>query len=255
MAPEWLNLFCTPVLTGTGTTAGFTYTQIPNDTSDDKQRWTVELGGTDTWPQEYKVAGCTGKKLDLSFKHGDVWRANVDLVGVLVATGAKTGALTRRTPIHVEGSGTKLWIDTSTFGSTAISARLLSGSFTIEDGVTDRITLDGNTVGPDLYAPSKTIVNAQRKVSCKLVLDFTAATEYTAFRAATIQKVQIQRIGAAIGSGFYTETINIAGAWRTFAMGDDAGEMTAAIELGGMYDTGLAADYKFVTINNVATIP
>ncbi len=253
-APWWLNLFATPVTAGVGAGADKTWTQKPNDAADDKKRATIELGGKDTWPTEFQVSGCTGKKLALQIRQNDVWRADVDLLGLVVKKQAKTAALSARSVTHVEGSGTKVYVDTTTFGTTEIVGRVVSADVTIEDGVVDRNTLDGNATGGDLYAPAKTALVEARKVSAKVVAEFSATTEYDDFRAANIKKLRLVRTGAVLGGSNYRAQLDIAGAWRTFAMGDDNGLITAELELSALYDTGLAADWQAVHVNGLAAL-
>lgn len=251
-APWWLNLFTTPQTTGTGAGADKTYTNIPSDTADDHKRVTLEIGARDTWPEEYRIAGCTGKKLTLTIDGTDFWRADIDLIGLVLTAQAKTAALSARSVTHVPSPGTVISVDSTTFGAGPLTGRVVSAEITIEDGAEARRTVDGNTL--DVLAATKTVIVAPRKVGAKVIAEFSSAAEHTAFLAASIQKVRIKKTGAVLGSSNWSEQIDINGVWRSFARADSSGLVVAEMELAALYDATLAADFKAVTVNDQGTL-
>ena len=251
--PWWLNFFCTPVTTGTGVGADKTYTQLPHDTADDAKRATLEIGGRDTWASEFKLAGCSGQKFDLAIKRDGLWRMSSTLLGTLLTKASKTAALSARTVQHIVAAGTKVYLDSaSAFGTTQLVGRLISADVSIENGLIQREPVDGHP--SDGLAPAALVLTERRKVSAKVVATFDAITEFDAWRAATAQRLRLKQTGPTLGGSAYSAQLDLGGAWKSFGIGDAGGIVTAEMELSGLYDSAIAADWKSVTVNAQATL-
>lgn len=250
--PWFANFFTTPITTGTGASTDKNYLNTPSDTADVGKRATFEVGGRDTWTTEFKVAGCAGKSFGLKWDRKGLWRMDATFLGMGITKASKTGALTARTVKHIVGAGTKTYIDASTLGSTVITARLISGEFDVTEDMSPQYTLDGTAA--DAYAPGSIALTGNRKVTCKLKLLFTAATEWDAFRAATIQKVRIKQAGPVLGVSFWSAQLDVVGVWETYSFDDEGGALTATIGLKALYDSTLAADWALSTFNDQTTL-
>lgn len=250
--PWFANFFTTPDVDGSGASTDKTWTNMPSDTSDAGKRATFEVGGRDTWPTEFKIAGCAGKSFGLKWDRKGLWRMDATFVGMGLTKASKTGALSARTVKHVVGAGTKTYIDASTMGSTIITARLISGEFEDVEEMTPQYTLDGS--GSDAYAPGSITLTGNRKVTCKLKLLFSATTEWDAFRAATIQKVRVKQTGPTLGASTYSVSLDMVGAWETYEFDDEGGALTATIGLKALYDSTLASDWALYTVNELTTL-
>lgn len=251
--PWWLNLFATPQTTGTGAGADKTYTHVPADAADDAKKVTLELGGRDSWPTEFKLAGCGGKKLEISIKRAGLWRMNATVLGMLLSKAAKTGALSTRVLQHVVAAGTKVYCDgASAFGTTQLVGRLVEGTISIEDGRIQRDALEGHPSDP--LAPVATVLAERRKVTAKAVVTFDAVAEFDAWRAATSQRVRFKQTGPVLGGSNYSAQLDVAGVWKSWSPGDQDGVITAELELSGLYDSSIAADWKAVTVNAAGTL-
>lgn len=254
--PWWLNLVGTPVASGTGAGADKTWLHVPSETADNARRATLEVGARDAWPSEFRLAGCAAQSLSISIGREGLWRLSATLVGTLLAKQARTAALAVRTVQHVPAPGTAVWLDsTSAFGTTAVAGRLLSAEVTIETGMIARRALDGNTVGPDPLAPTATVIAGRRSLSASIVAIFSSIVEFDAWRAATAQRLRLRRTGPVLGGSNWRATLDLAGIWRTFAIGDSDGLVTAELELAGVLDASIAAEWRAEVVNDLATLP
>lgn len=253
-APWWFNMFLGPLTAGTGAGAdkvwAFTSTQIV-DTSDNLKSTSWEVGGKDTRPGEYKIAGVMGKSLSLSIKQDQAWTFKASMIGQVVTVASKTGALTPITGIvDVLGTTTKLFIDTSSaFGTTQRTAAVLSADIDITVGTAPRYTLDSNR------AAVRMAVVGNRSISAKIVAEYDAQTEYTATHAATAKRVRLSSTGPSLGGSNYVCQIDLPGVWESWEVGDDDGVVTEQLTLAGQYDTTPASDIAASVTNASATLP
>jgi len=250
--PWILNLFGTPCTTGAGAGADKTWTHAPSDVADVAKRYTLEVGGRDTWPNEFKLAGCTGVSWGVKIDRKGLWRADLSVVGMALTKAAKTAALSARACTYVVGAGTKAYIDPTTFGTTAIVGRVMQAEFSHVEAMVQGDTLDGTVADP--LAPTGVSLRDNRKITAKVKLQFTASTEWDAFRAGTIQKVRLYQKGAVLGGSFWSVTLDINGAWETLALDDDGGLLTVTLGLRALYDTTLAGDWKCVVVNDLTAL-
>lgn len=253
-APWWFNHFLGPLATGVGAGAdktwAFTGTEI-SDTADNLKSSSWELGGKDTRPGEYKVAGVMGQKLSLSMKQDSVWTYKASLIGQVVTIAAKTGALSAAaTIVDVLGTLTKVYIDTSSaFGTTQRVGAIVNGDIDITVGSNPRYTLDGQR------NPFRMAVTGNRSISAKLVVEYDVQGEYTATHAATAKRVSIRATGPTLAATTYKCTLDLPGTWDSWESGDDDGVVTEELTLTGQYDATPAADIGASVITDSATLP
>lgn len=253
-APWWFNLFLGPLAAGTGAGANKTWTfgsTVVSDVADNLKSASFEIGGVDTWPGEYKIAGCVGQKLSLSIKQDAPWTYSATLIGQTVTVASKTGSLARVSGIKdVLGTGTKAYFDTaSSFGTTARVGTVISADIDISLGTSARYTLDATR---NAY---RMAVTGPRDIKAKIVTEYAAQTDYTAAHAGTAQRLRIEGVGDTLGTGTYKCTIDIPGTWEGPTFGDDSGVITQELNLAAQYDTTPAADINAAVVNASATLP
>lgn len=253
-APWWLNLFLGPLAAGTGAAADKTWTfdsTVVSDTADNLKSASIELGGKDARPAEYKLAGAMGQKLTLSIKPGEPWRYKATLLATSITAAAKTASLsTLSSIVDVLTTLTKVYIDTtSVFGTTQRVGSVVSAEIEIGIGTGVRYTLDGSR------NPTRQAVVGPRAISAKLIVEYDSQTEYTAAQAATAKRVRIEATGPTLGASAYRCTLDLPGTWDAYDWGDDGGVRTETLTLVGQYDATPAADIAAVVVNASATLP
>ena len=257
--PNILNCVLGPLSTGTGAGAdklwAFTGTSntIISDVGDNLKSMCFEVGGVDTWPQEYKLSGCVCTKFELSIKQDQPWTYKITWLGTLAAIGAKTGGLTPVASLQdVLGNTTKAYLDTSSgFGTTQVVGSVLSADITIDIGAVSRYTLDS------LKSPYRVAVTSPRNITAKVILEHNATTDYTATFAATAQRLRIKSQGPVLGGTFWIAQFDIPGVWNTFTFGKDGDVITEELAYQAQYDSvaGMVADIgASVTTNSAALL-
>ena len=250
-APMWLNMALAPVATGINATADklWTFGTI-NDTADDLKAYTFEVGGKDTWPNEYQVAGCVMNSLEIDVKQDGVWTYKASIWGYKVVIAAKTAALSfMAAPTDVLGLHTKVYIDPTTIGTTQQVGRIVSANFKIDQGFDRRFTLDSQS------SAYRIALIKERKVTAKIVAEYDAQINYTAWAADTAQKVRIKAQGAVLGSSFYISQFDFYGTWDSLVLGQDQGVVTTELNLMGRYDTTAATDVGAAITTTQAALP
>ncbi len=257
--PWWMNLFLAPLTTGVGAGTAKTYTQTPSDTiaaigpsASAVQSATFEVGGKDTWPSPFQIAGVIGKTLSLTITPENVWSGKAVLLGQITAQHALTGALSNRAiAAYATGPQTKLFLDsTSAFGTTALVGRGVSADWSIDLKPVSRHTLDA------LTTPYRLALPEAYQIKCKVTAEFSALTEYNAYTAKTAQRLQIAYTGASIaGGGNHSIVLNHGGIWNTLDIVDDKGIWAITMESEQLYDSSISAAMQSVAVNTVATLP
>ncbi len=249
-----LNGLCTPAAAVAGTT-DYTWTHVPPDVPDGLDwRYTFEVGATDQWPEEYRLSGCALSKLVLKGKPGDFWRMDADFVALLLEEQSKTLSLAPRTTLHhIPFAGTVLSLDSSSvFGTTPLTGLVDGFELTIEDGKT---SLRGTGNADDPRFPQRIERTKRRTVTAKITAEWDSAAYRAAFLAGTPQRLRLSQVGASLGASHWTATIDIAGTWRSMPHSESDGLMMLDLELGGQYDSSIAADWKATIVNNLAVSP
>jgi hypothetical protein len=257
--PWWMNLFLAPLTTGTGAGTAKTYSQTPNDTvtsigpsSSAVQSATFEVGGKDTWPSAFQIAGCIGKTLTLTITPEQVWHAKATLLGMATAQHALTGSLSNRAiAAYATGPQTKVYLDsTSAFGTTQLVGRGVSADWTLDLKPVSRHTLDGTTTPYRLALPEAYAIKS------KVTAEFSAIAEYNAWTTKTAQRLQLAYTGAPIsGGGNHAITLNHGGVWNTLDVVDDKGIWAITMESEQLFDSSIAAALQSVTVNTVSPLP
>lgn len=235
----------------TGATADKSWAMLPSDSAPDGvPRYSLEMGGRDTWADEEKVAGCVLSSLEIKWNKADDWELALDYMGVRNTQATKTGSLTLPTALQfILGRLTRVYVDPTTFGSTAW-ARGVSGSIKIENELSERFGSDGNDY------PNRIVV-LQRNVTASLIVEYDATSKVgrTAWRAGTVEKLRIGATGPTLGATAYSAAIDIPGTWDTNEISDDNGIVTLACDLTAQYNSSLGADVAATVVCSLTAVP
>lgn len=251
------NLFIQPVSTGSGNPAATWSFTSPSDTSDNLESYSMEVGGKDTWPTEYLVAGLRGKSLSIDIKQDGLWTLDVGLIGKQVTTGTKTSALSLPSNSHgggpplvnVRGVETKLYIDGTTFGSTVQTGKFVSGTVNLNVGMNPRYTMDG------IAYPYRVAQTDPREVSAEVVIEYDATTERTHWATGSNRLVRFEAVGPGLGSTTYLARLDVSGVWESRELGNDGNVITEQLTLRGQYNTGLAGELTMTLRNSITARP
>lgn len=201
--PWWLNL----ALDGgnrTGTTTGstppgYTYTLIPNDTTDDLDSATLKYGDGST---VYRFRRCMVNTATFRCNPNEggeaTWRMAANLMAIYDGASPTitfdSPTAISRTPIYSNGS--KLYFDTaSAIGTTAQNLLLRNMSFTINNNLEEkRFVESGATPAADVGR------GFQRITGDFTVEHLSDATFFAFMRSNTNTKIRFEYTGATIGS-------------------------------------------------------
>jgi hypothetical protein len=255
------STFTIPVNVSTGGTGG-TFTKadttwafgssVVSDIADNLKSASVEVGGKDSWPNEYKIAGCIGNSLSLSMKQDAAWTYKATFIGTVLSIAAKTAGKTAlASMVDVLGTTTKVYLNGtgSAFGVTQMAGTVISADVDIKIGSAGRYTMDAQR------NPYRVGVTGPRAISAKIVMEYDAQTAYTAVHAGTAQRLRIESVGPALGSSFYKCNLDLPGTWESHDFGDDDGVVTQELTLGAQYDATPVADINGLIVNAVAVLP
>lgn len=250
----WANLHIKAVATGTGAGADKTWAFVPTHTSDDLKSATLQFGYTDsigaTRPA-WEVAGCLGNELTINYTKDGTLTFESALMTSKAATqiSAFTGSLSDRTTISALGTNSRLYIDSTTIGTTA-DDDILDASFTLSNGFTYLDTLDNTS-------NAKEILRTEPK-SWRLEMTryYRNDTELDAMIAKTVRKVRVRTLGASLGASNYKIDLDLYGVYD-----GDAYEKSEVDGLGvekfvlvPQYDSGGATDFSLTVVNATASI-
>lgn len=249
-----LPMFIAPQITASSTvSAGSAYgwAFTPSDTSDNLKAATFQVGGVDTWPTEFILAGCVGKSLEIDIKADALWDCTWTFVPQTLASGTKTGSLTApATLVDIVGYTTKVYIDTTTIHTTQITGRVLTAKIKIDLGTTGRYYL-----GASGGQAGNVLQTGHRNVTLDMTQEWQATTEYTAWNNGTERKISIDAVGPALGTATYEARFDFYGLWESWQLGNDGGAITEQISAAAIYDTTATTDVSASITNSINTIP
>lgn len=250
----WANLNLKAVASGTGAGADKTWLFLPTHTSDDVKSATLQYGYADgigaTRPA-WEVAGCLGESLKLTWTKGDTVRFSARLMSAKGATqlSAFTGALSDRTTTSGVGTATRVFIDSSTIGTTA-DADVMDFEWEYTNGWKYLDTLNNTAVAQELL---RTEPKSWRMT---LTRYYRNDTELDAMVAKTVRKIRLETTGPALGGSNYRKRLDLYGVYD-----GDGYEKTEVDGIGvekfvlvPQYDTTATTDMSLEIVNATASI-
>ncbi len=236
--------------TGTGGSADKTWTFTPSNTTDNLKTASIEIAGVDTWPTEYKLAGCKGKSFEIDINSDAPWKITWTFTGQKLTTATHTGSLTAASSlVGIRGFTTKVYIDDTTVHTTQ-PGTLLTAKLKVDLATSPRHYL-GSTTGE----AGAVIQTGRRKVTLDLVGEWQASAEYTAWLAGTKRKISLDSVGASLGGSNYEARFDVYCDWDTWTLGNSGGAFTQEMSGIGIYDASATADILATIVNSIAAIP
>lgn len=239
-------------ITGSGGGANKTWSSIiPSDTTDNLNRWTFEVGGVDTFPDEEEFTGCVAQEVVFNWAKSDnePLKADVSVLAMRNVQAARTGALSMpSTFVEVLSRTARVYIDSGTIGSTSYS-RALSGRLSIVPGLVARYGTDGND-----YPGSVRLVGP-REYAMDLMIEYDTDDLRDFRRAETPIKVRLEFPGEALGGGNYNLRFDYFGKIAGDPIGSDGGVKVMNITTVGEYDSSTTAELDVTVVNTITALP
>lgn len=250
----WANLHVKAVASGVGASADKTWTFAPTLTSDDLKSATIQFGYADsigaTLPA-WEVPGCLGEELTIEWAKDDVVRFSSSLMTHKGASqiSAFTGALSDVTTIDALGTGTVVYVDTTTIGST-LDANILDGSFSLTNGYTYLDALNGTATASAILRPNP------RSWRLNVSRYYANDTELDLYLTKAMRKVRVKVTGPLIPTTAVNNsiTLDLYGVWEVNALGESDGLGVAKMTLAPLYDSTATNDMGLVIVNAMATV-
>lgn len=252
----WSQLMIKGGVTGTvsGTT-GYLYSFTPSLATDDLKSMTLEYGEPgNVYESTQVMVNSWTLRGDSDNDNEPGWMLDVQLMGRDRTTSSYTTPMTERTTEVVLARGTKIYVDTTTIGSTQVTGKLIDFSVTVDNGLhfkafmEDESNMAANKVG-----------RGAMRVNGQFTLEFDSDTEFANYRsAAPVQrKIRLEREGTQIGAGPAKNkvTLDLYGYWSSISFGDREGNLTATFGFAGFYDATFANVMKLDVVNSLSTLP
>lgn len=223
--------------------------------------WTFRSGGT-SWgtPQSMSLqwqdaanpwieSGCQVGRYRISGAKDGESSVTCELFGQNLAVATMTpaaGVLAQRIPVFYEGWQSSLYIDPTTYGSTA-AAMLLNWDVTIDNQM-GRKYFGNNSLAASAITLGEIDVSAQLTVEASVA---AAATEFTNWAAGTLRRVRLSFPSSAAANGV---DVDLPGYWSAFDLGQNAGGTRVyRLTLTASYDVTSSFGLRIVCNSSRAT--
>jgi hypothetical protein len=248
----WANLHVKAVASGTGASADKTWTFNPTLTTAPLKSATIQFGYADsigaTRPV-WEIPGCLGEELTITWPKDDTVRFASSLMTHKGATqlSAFTGSLTDVVTIDALGTGTVVYIDTTTIGTTA-DPNILDAEFTLTNGYVYLDTLNGTANATSLLRPSP------RSWRLNVTRYYADDTELDLFLTKAVRKVRIKTTGPLIPTTAVNNTItlDLYGVWEVSDKAEVDGLGVAKMTLAPIYERHGPRDHQQPRHHHVA---
>jgi hypothetical protein len=194
----WLNC----VLDGgnlTGTTTGstppgYTYSLAQNVTTDDLSTFTLKAGDPGN-PLKFSRCAVNQATFRWNPQPGGetVWHMTAEVWAIFIGP-TSFDSPTDITRERVLARGTKVYIDTTTLGTTQLLLASRSGEFTINNNLEEKFFSE------NIVDPHTDFARGPQIVTGSLVMEYLNDTEFALMRAGTVRKIRIVQTGRNIGS-------------------------------------------------------
>lgn len=251
----WSQFMIKGGVTGSSSGTGYLYSFSPSLATDDLSSMTLEYGepGNPYESGQVMVNSWTLRG-DSDNDNEPGWMLDCSMMGRDRITTTYTGALAERTTEVILARGTKLYVDTSTIGSTQVTGKLIDFSVTVDNGLHFKAFMEDES----LMAANKVGRGAMR-VNGQFTLEFDSDTEFANYRSATPvqRKIRLEREGTVIGVGPTKKkaVLDLYGYWSSISFGDREGNLTATFGFAGFYDATAANVIKLEVTNALSTLP
>lgn len=179
------------VTTGS-TPPGYTYTITPTATADDIATSTWKIGDGAV---AYKFTRCVVNTFTarINPENEGTWRCTVEMFGIFAGTTTfDSPAITTQT--KVVSYGTKVFLDTTTIGTTQVTGRVRSATITWTLNIEEKSFMETGVQAHTDFGRGYYIVTFE------IVMEHNADDWFAVARANTAYKLRIEKTGAQIGT-------------------------------------------------------
>lgn len=255
--PWWLQFILKGGVAGVtdgGSPPAYTYTFTPTLAADDLKSMTLEFG-TPTLPYEVNQAMVNSATFRFSPDDARYWEMDVEVMSRKPTQTAMTGSIAERTRELIKAPGTKIYVDSSTIGSTQVQARFIGGSLTINNNLDFKFFAEDE----DDAAANK-VGRGDVDVDAQFTFEFDSDTEFANYRSSTpVERfIRIEREGTQIHGGSVVNKrarFDLNGYWSSIEPGYRNNNKILTFGLGSRYNTSSAYAISAAVVNALASLP
>lgn len=248
----WLNLVLKAVGSGSGGGADKLYAFEPTLTTDDLKSASIQFGYNDgigasnpAWQLNYLL--CNEYTLTFAKDVAVRWSGEFWSPSAATQISAFTGALSDTTQVTALGTGTAVFIDTTTLGSTA-DTNIISAEWTYRNNLVRLETLNATNVGLSLLRPNP------RDWTLTLNRYYANDTERDIYLTKAIRKIRLRSTGPALGGSFYRIDVDLYGVIDNISWTEVDGLGVETLTVLPLYDATEANDLAVNLTNSLGTI-
>lgn len=241
------------IATPGGGTLARTHTYTPTMTSDDLKSATIFWGDPNN--QIFRSAYAMIDTLTIASDTSNTESSTMSVKGTAFypteVPAPTQPAMT--TPGLIVGQKLSMTLDTtSVISTTAVTGRVISAEHTINSGVTYKYLAGGPTSNLTYTRHGR----KKRHMETKITMELTDMTQYDIFAAGTVAKIRTVHNGPLIEGALYNQVIvDCYGPLSDLSWTDLEGSNRAVtFTIQSEYDSTLAADFRVVVQNAVASI-
>ena len=248
-APWWMQFFAKGGVAGVqiATSGAYTYTFTPTAGSNDLKTGNFELGD-DT--QNFSVPYVVGQRAEFGWVADGPLTCSMDFLGQRAEKQAATGALSDRVTEDINGALGKVYIDSTTIGST-LHGYPLAAKFILDNKYEPLFVGDGN-----IY-PKEFFRGAARFMSGEVTLAFDSTAEWDKYVTSPGErKIRLLLEGTdAGGSNAKKFQVDWYGQYAEGSFGNQNGLRTVTFTGESIYNAGAGHDWRIVCVNSLPTLP
>jgi hypothetical protein len=258
--PWWSELFIKGGVTASadaGTPIAYTRVHAPSPSTDDLKSLTLEFNEVGNPYESHQVMAKTATmRMDSDNDSEPTWMMDMECLGLGWTPTTYTAALADRTTEVIYARGTKLYIDTTTIGSTQVLGKLINASISIDTGIHFKAFSEDVTG----YAANK-VGRGPYKLTAQFTFEFDDDVEFANYRSSlpVPRKIRMVSEGSQIhGSSVVNKKFQLDFPdliWSSFSRGDREGNLTAVFGATGFYDVTAAKLFEQTVVNALVTLP
>ncbi len=242
-------------VTDAGSPPAYTYTFTPTVATDDLASYTFEIGDVgNPYQTSQAMVNSWTLRMDSDNDAEPSWMLDLQLIGRDWGSTTFTGALSDRTTEPILARGTKIYVDTSTIGSTQLTGKLISASITGNNSLTFKSFAEDTT-----YVAANKVGRGEQTIDAQFTFEFDDNTEFANFLSTVPVQRKIrfeQSGGTVINTTVYPRMrIDLYGYWSSWSRGTRVNNLTATFGLQAFYDTTATTDITIAIVNALSALP
>jgi hypothetical protein len=256
--PWWLQGCLKGGVTGVGdggSPIAYTYTFLPTAATDDLASYTFEIGDVgNPYQTSQAMVNSWTLRMDSDNDAEPSWMLDLQLISRDWGTTTFTAALTDRTTEAILARGTKIYVDTSTIGSTQLTGKLISASITGNNNLTFKSFAEDVT-----YVAANKVGRGEQTIDAQFTFEFDDNTEFANYLSTVPvqRKIRFEQSG---GTAIHTTVfprmrVDLYGYWSSWSRGTRVNNLTATFGLMAFYDSTATSDIVVAIVNSLITLP